>query len=134
MQGFATRPLCRNIASQGFCPYGRRCRFSHDPLEQSSRPPPKEIPCYNWEETGTCSYGDGCAYLHRPLELVGSAPLKVGLLQVVSTLERRKRSDERDRVTMSDFQELASYDWLHMLRPTITVPGMEATCTTDSCD
>lgn len=119
----ASRPLCRNIASQGFCQYGRRCHFSHDPRDQASRPPPEKIPCFSWEDTGSCPYGNRCAYLHRSLELVGSAPLQVGLRQVVSGIERHKRADRRASVTLSDFQDLASYDWLRTLHPTIAVPG-----------
>jgi len=123
---FPARPLCRNLASKGVCRYGRFCRFSHNPVEQASRPPPREIPCFNWEDTGTCPYGKRCAYLHRSPELVGAGPLKGGLLQIVVTLGRQGQPDKQPRVNMSEFCELASYDWLRMHTPTIAVPGKKA--------
>lgn len=126
-----TRPLCRNVASRGFCSYGERCRYSHNQLEQSARPPPAKIPCFSWEDTGTCSYGSRCAYLHRPVELVGSGPLHVGLLQVISTFVRCVRADEQDKVAISNFLELASFDWIRTLRPTIAVPGKSVECEGD---
>ena len=55
--------------------------------------------------------------------MVGSGPLKVGLLQIICTLDRQQRREKDDKVSMSDFCELASYDWLDSVEHTIAVPG-----------
>ncbi|KAK4551675.1 hypothetical protein LTR86_011006 [Recurvomyces mirabilis] len=55
--------------------------------------------------------------------MAGAGPLKVGLLQIMSTIGCHQSQERQDRISMTEFCELASYDWLRVAEPTIAVPG-----------
>ena len=119
----ASRAPCRNFSSRGNCRFGNRCRFSHDISWRTSRPPPEMTPCFHWEESGACPLGDRCAYLHRPQVLEGVSLLHDNLHDEIYTFMLVKIQTPGKSVTLTNLQNITSYDWLTAERPTIGVPG-----------
>lgn len=61
--------LCKNFASRGFCPYGKKCQFAHGPEElrcnENINLSYKTKPCFAFLKKGNCPYGHRCNFLHR---------------------------------------------------------------------
>lgn len=114
---------CRNFLSTGTCDYGSRCRFSHDTATRRDRPPPGQTPCFHWEKSGACPYRDRCAYLHRPRASDSTKRTFEDLCEKIHTFGVVDSTRCDEEIVKSDFQEIASYDWVAASVPTIGIPG-----------
>jgi len=58
--------LCEKFASDGRCPYGRKCMFAHGQVELREDKPSsfRTRACCEFESTGTCTYGLWCTFIH----------------------------------------------------------------------
>lgn len=73
--------LCKNFATHGFCPYGKKCQFAHGPEElrcnENINTSYKTKPCFSFLKKGYCPYGHRCNFQHKeeetPLRTINSS-------------------------------------------------------------
>ena len=91
----------------------KQCPFLHD---KEAEIPTRNAPCMEFKITGRCPYGRSCHFRHEP----GQITLGEEIGDVLMEPLKPKESD----TTVSQRQNLASYNWMESPRPLIMVPGL----------
>ncbi|KAF9764626.1 mRNA decay activator protein ZFP36 [Nosema granulosis] len=61
--------ICRSHSEVGYCKYGSKCQFAHNPAELRDvvrHPRYKTETCRTFWEEGSCPYGKRCCFIHVP--------------------------------------------------------------------
>ena len=88
--------------------------------------PKVDTPCMDWRRKGKCNRGKACIFRHDDFQ---ASNLLEGLEEdTLQAFETRQIEPAEDRVEISQYCTLASYNWTSSVEPTILIPGNTLYC------